>query len=459
MSGADPAAVDTDSKMGAEAPGTDGAATRPPAPPRRTIRRRGWGKVLLLLIIVAVAAAGYYLWPRYAPWLGEYFPAIGTTADDTSRVPATERYPADNSHPDNSHPDGSHPDTTTADSSVSDSATTAPPAARSGSAESEKSELAKALVAEVEERRQQIEQLQGQIADLHLQLNSQQDQLRRLSTTTREDWLLAEAEYLLRLASQRILTERQTANAVALMSSADAILRGLNDTELFPVRKALADDITQARMAEAVDREGLYLRIGALVAAVDRLHSLLPDPQTAASADTDAAPEPARWHRRLLVNARQAVARLVGLVRIERRDLPLQPMLTLEQEQALRDNLRVVLEQARLALLREEPAIYQASLARAEYWVAGNFEQDQVAQIFRADLAELRQQPVVSELPSLTGSLRALQEYIRLWHNRHGDPEAAAGNRAGSPADTPTTNDSGQDAEPLAASGGEGEQS
>ncbi|MFA5495157.1 MAG: uroporphyrinogen-III C-methyltransferase [Porticoccaceae bacterium] len=432
---ADPAATRTESATGAAAtPGAGTAASNRSGAPQKAVRprRRVWGKLLLLVIVVAAVAAGYYLWPRYgAQWLEGYFPAGGVTTDQTPQAPGDDGHSAPTSYSDSPYPDS--PDAASPDTAQS-------------VAGPEDAVLERALAAEAEERRQQVEQLQGQIADLHLQLNSQQDQLRRLSTTSREDWLLAEAEYLLRLASQRILSERQTANAVALMTSADAILRDFNDTELFPVRKALADDITRARMAEAVDREGIYLRLGALVTAVDRLHSLLPDPQAVALSDAEAVPEPATWQRRLLANARQALARLVGLVRIERRDLPLQPMLTLEQEQALRDNLRIVLEQARLALLREEPGIYRASLARAEYWVAGNFEQDHVAQLFRADLAELREQPVVSELPSPTASLRALQEYIRLWHNRYDDGP-------GEGADSPAA------AEPLASSaGGEGGQ-
>src|SRR5690606_8930613 len=149
------------------------------------------------------------------------------------------------------------------------------------------------------------------------------------------------------------------------------------------------------------------------------------------------------WHQRLVANARQALARMVGLVRIERRDLPAEPMLTLEQEQALRYNLRLVLEQARLALLREEQTIYRASLDRAAAWVRAHFEQDARATAFAAELAALGEQSVVRELPSLDGSLRALRNYTRLWHNRHGGGEATT-----PPAQAPTA--TGMDDAPAA---------
>src|SRR5690606_37845313 len=87
-----------------------------------------------------------------------------------------------------------------------------------------------------------LENTQSRLAEVQLQLSHQAQRLRALSETTREDWLLAEAEYLLRLASQRILTERQTSNAITLMETADGILRDLDDSDLFAVRKALAAD-------------------------------------------------------------------------------------------------------------------------------------------------------------------------------------------------------------------------
>src|SRR5690606_5363670 len=82
-----------------------------------------------------------------------------------------------------------------------------------------------------------LQQLETQVSESQLRLNNHQERLQALSTTTREDWLLAEAEYLLRLANQRILTERQTANALSLMVTADDILKEIDDPDLFVVRK------------------------------------------------------------------------------------------------------------------------------------------------------------------------------------------------------------------------------
>lgn len=390
-SSATAAATGTAPPSGTHSHGAAGAktASTPPASKLSARKTGGVGKTLVwLVLVIIVVAAGYSLWSRY----GEQLRATQGPGDSVGN-PSPDMAP---SPPANLAVKGQGQDTNT------------------------NATIAAALEEEIRARQALQEQLSGQIADLQLQLNSYDDRLRSLSTTSREDWLLAEAEYLLRLASQRILTERQSANALALMESADTILRDFNDTELFAVRRALASDITRVRMVAAVDREGMYLRLGALVDAVDQLDSLLPEPPAPATpkvADVDAVPPP--WYQRLLHNARQALVKMAGLVRIERRDVPLEPLLTLEQEQILRHNLKVVLEQARLALLREEQGIYVASLDRAASWVKDNFEADAVSAVFVEEIADLKKQSVVQELPSLTGSIRALQEYIRLWHNRY----------------------------------------
>ena len=86
-------------------------------------------------------------------------------------------------------------------------------------------------------------------------LNGQQQRLLNMSTTNREDWLMAEAEYLLRLANQRVLIERSATSAVGLLESADAIMEqvaaGLGDPELFAIRRAIAQDLAALRLRDA----------------------------------------------------------------------------------------------------------------------------------------------------------------------------------------------------------------
>lgn len=395
----------TDSPTSAQA--TESSASSSARSKEKKVRRRGKGTWFVLLLLVILALLAYYLWPLY----GDRLPFL---ARETAEATQAQPIPGSRSSAVTGQDQGvereESPEQLAADTPV----------------QSELS-VTEHLEAERQLREEMIGELRDEMADLRLQVDSHTDRLRQLSTTSREDWLLAEAEYLLRLASQRLLTERQAANAVALMESADAILRDLNDPDLYPVRKALADGITQVKMAEAIDREGMFLRIGALVDAVDSLDSSLPHASEEPS--STGYQEPSTWYGRLADNIRQAAIRMVGLVRVERRAIPLQPPLTAEQEQVLRYNLKVVLEQARLALLREEQTIYVESLARAADWVDEHFAQNARTAAFMAELDKLRGQSISQELPSLMPSLQALQTYIRLWHNRHdpGTPPASSG--------------------------------
>ena len=86
-----------------------------------------------------------------------------------------------------------------------------------------------------------IEQVQRGLSSIQLRLNNQGKRLAELGTTTRSDWLLAEAAYLARLANQRLHTERSTKNPLALLENVDVILKQLDDPELLPLRGAVAN--------------------------------------------------------------------------------------------------------------------------------------------------------------------------------------------------------------------------
>ena len=350
--------------------------------------------LILLLILVALAVGGYLGWHQYGPQLRAQLqdkPPASSAPTPTSSEPSP---PAQSQLQETAEPDAGL-------------------------------EALAMLGVRLDRHQAQVDavrdDVQSRLADIQLQLTSQQERLQTLSTTTREVWLLAEAEYLLRLANQRILTERQTLNATALLETADAILRDLNDSALFAVRKALADDITRVKMAGVVDREGIYLRLDALMSAIPQLRA--PMVEDAAADESAAAPEDLSWYLKLAHNARAALVKMSGIVRVERLDAPLEPVLLPSEQELLQLNLRASLEQAQLALMREEPKIFTASLARAEELIAQRFIANQQAEVFRAELSALLAEDIAQPLPVPQASLAALQDYLRTWHNRHPAPE------------------------------------
>ena len=274
-----------------------------------------------------------------------------------------------------------------------------------------------------EERRERLKQQAAQsqaTSELQLNVNSHARRLRELSTTSRKDWLLAEAEYLIRLANQRLLTERNTKNATALLLTADEILRDLDEVDLLAVRQALAKSITALRMAPGVDREGLYLQLEALSEQLIKLPLIAPELLDGAKVVVEQpVTSENNWRDKLRQGFYKAVDGLDELIRVRRRNAPLEPLLSPEEDQFLRHNLGMMLEQAQLALLREEPAIYQSSLMKAQQWLEDYFDLNEGASQLVEQLSQLEQQNVVQQLPDISGGLEALRDYIDSWHKRH----------------------------------------
>lgn len=292
-----------------------------------------------------------------------------------------------------------------------------------------------AQLAQQEQRWQAIQQRMGQVSQqqqdqqsgwreslqgVEKRLEEHSNRLRSLSTTTREDWLLAEVEYLLRLANQRLKMERGTVGALGLLQAADEILLELDDSELFAVRDKLARDLVALRLTPNVDRSGLYLQLAALAEQVEQLPEL-PRMAKAAAADkpadetvaTEAQPG---FMAALKAHFWTAMDKLKHQVRIRHNDQVLEPLLPPDGARYLRQNIRFHLEQAQLAMLREETAIYRHSLQQAEQLLRQYFALQPAALLIADQLQQLAQTEVSVKLPSISGSLTALQEHIRKLH-------------------------------------------
>lgn len=270
--------------------------------------------------------------------------------------------------------------------------------------------------------------LSQSINDVQLKINSHARRLRELSTTSRNDWLLAEAEYLIRLANQRLITERNTKNATILLVTADGILRDLDEVDLLPVREALAKSITALRSAQMVDREGLYLQLNALSEQLVNLPLIESELEEGATSDEGGASAAVNeggellsqnWRDQLLQGFNAALDSASDLIRVRRRDTPLEPLPSVEEDHQVRYNLAIMLEQAQMALLREEQAIYEASLQKARQWLNSYFELNESAAPLVDQLAELEQENVVQQLPDISEGLEVLRDYIDSWHKRH----------------------------------------
>ena len=278
------------------------------------------------------------------------------------------------------------------------------------------------------------EELAAQISAFELGLNTQARSIAELTTLDRDQWLIAELEYLVRLANQRLLTERRPQGALILLELADKLLHSLDAVGALGVRSVLARDITALRLVELVDREGIYSRLGALTPVVLSLTALPsaglaefgaePGGQTdnvdatsykegayKVSIDEGNAAIVTSWHLRLWSNTKAAVSRLLqNHFHVRYRELPVEPLVSNEQEEWLRHDMAINISNAQQALLREEQQIYKASLMAVENHLQNYFEGSHDTQRLMVEVGILRDFNIKQALPDISASIHALRQ-------------------------------------------------
>ncbi|MCP8688954.1 uroporphyrinogen-III C-methyltransferase [Marinobacterium sedimentorum] len=280
------------------------------------------------------------------------------------------------------------------------------------------------LTQELDSLQQQMATLKSQaqtdksgIDALQERLTQSIQQVMSRQQSSRKDWLLAEAEYLLRLANQRVLMEQTADGALKLLKSADLILKETDDVSIYEVRKALAADIAALESVPRLDTEGAFLQLGALNTQVDRL-SLVPVtnkrelPALLEQITPDSVSE--SWTQGLKSSWDGAMNKFEQLIVIQHRDEAVEPLLSPEQHFFLQQNLHLMLEQAQLALLQRKQNAYDSALGKAENWIDTYFDpQDATTNALLRGIAELKLLQVSPEVPDISGSLNTLKAYLQ----------------------------------------------
>lgn len=251
-------------------------------------------------------------------------------------------------------------------------------------------------------------------------LDAQANRLAQLSGENRDGWVLEEARYLLRLANQRQLTGGGAQGIIGLLESVDKLLITLDTPDVFPLRDTIQKNILTLKLAPIVDREGIYLHLAAFIARVDQLppvplQSSLKKSDTTNEEGTTLV-ESSHWQDGIWESIQHVFGKLDQYVRVQQHNQPLNVLLSDVQQQIVVQNLRLMLEQAQIALLREEGLIYEESLEQAIRWLHKHFSHFPEKQVFVDVLTELKQQNIVSQLPDISSSLKQLNLYMQSSH-------------------------------------------
>ncbi|MBZ0104674.1 MAG: uroporphyrinogen-III C-methyltransferase [Sulfuricella denitrificans] len=234
------------------------------------------------------------------------------------------------------------------------------------------------------------------------------EELYQEMSRNRDEWVLAEIEQMLLIASQQLQLAGNVRAAMIALQTAESRLQRLDRPQFFTLRKAINKDIEKLQSLPQIDLAGLNLRLDNLSADVDQL-PLLPGRITVTAKPAPRQPLPENFWLRLREEAWQDFKELVRIQNLEKPELPLLPP---EQAYFLRENLKLRLLSARLALLQRNEASYKADIKAAEDWLRHYFDtSDKTVRNALSHLKQLGQSRLSIDLPDITASLDAARTF------------------------------------------------
>ena len=268
---------------------------------------------------------------------------------------------------------------------------------------------------------EQLAVLQGKLGELEGKIaesKSQQTTLENLYqdlARNRDEWMLTEIEQSVTLAAQQLQLAGNVQGAVLALQAAEARLAGNSQPQFIGLRKVLIRDLDKLRALPQIDLPGMNLRLESVIAGVDAL-PLAVDVRPRAGGgtgegakDSPASLETLAFWQHLLSEFWQDVR---GLIRIQRFDREEPALLAPGQDFFLRENLKLRLLNARLALLSRDQWTFRNDLKQAQSWVDRYFDgREKTVLTAREALKQLSASEISIELSNLNESLSAVKNF------------------------------------------------
>lgn len=250
----------------------------------------------------------------------------------------------------------------------------------------------------------------GQLQLTQEQAQTNQRNLAEISGRRPADWLLAEADYLIRIAGRKLWLEHDVKTAMMLLQSADSRIQDLDDPSLLPVRAKLAEDLQALQQIEQVSITSIALALGAMLNQVDNLplaYFTKPENEEVDETVTGSIDD---WRSNLARNWRKATKNFFSFKRVT---TEIKPFMSEQQQWLSKEQLKFALVQAQVAVLKENSALYQQALQRAFSLLIESFdtEKNRVVQ-FTDSLTNLQQTDFEQTYPEQFSVAPVLQDVI-----------------------------------------------
>ena len=261
--------------------------------------------------------------------------------------------------------------------------------------------------ASLKEAQARIVELEARLADTQEQRVALEEMYRELSRSA-DDRVLSEVEQMLVLASQQLQLAGNVRGALAALQAADQRLARAEKLAATPLRRAITQDMEKLKAVPQLDTVGIAVKLDGLIAQSETLPLIIAEtlPVARAAARARYAEEPGAFARA----ARDVWEEMKGLVRI--RDLESQdaPLLAPAQSYFLRENLKLRLLAARVALLARDEASFREDLKSSQAWITRYFDvRAKPTATALATLKQVAESPVAAAAPDINASLAAVR--------------------------------------------------
>lgn len=259
-------------------------------------------------------------------------------------------------------------------------------------------------IAQVEElinaKSHELVGLQSQINKVSAQANAQQP----------TDWLFSEADFLLNNALRKLVLDNDVDTAVSLLKLADETLAKVNNSQSAAIRSAINQDLKQLHSVAGIDQNSVMQKLSQLANTVDELSVLdvnFDDDQNATKLSNSLSD----W----VENAEKSANSFLNhFIRISpKHGTDRKELLAPNQDIYLRENIRLRLQLAIMAVPRQQNELYKQSLEAVASWIRSYFDTNaEVTQSFLKSVDELSEVSIYVDVPSQLQSLSMLDKYL-----------------------------------------------
>lgn len=256
-----------------------------------------------------------------------------------------------------------------------------------------------------------VDELKTQNEQLSLQAESTLQQLNNMEGRRPADWLIAEADYLVRMAGRKLWLENDVRTAILLLVNADKRLKSLADPSVLPVRASLAEDIQTLQQLNPVSQSSVALALTGMMAQIDKLPlDTFEKPEDAIAEDTTLSESADDWQDNLAKVWRSLVNDFLTVKTIEG---PIEPVLSLEAQFLAKEQLRLQLMHAQTAALQGDAGLYNQSLQYAQTLIIEKYdtEKSQVTGFVEA-LQNLIATDISRPIPTELASQKPLERLL-----------------------------------------------